>query len=37
MFYTSFNAHKVVVGKSEKKRPLGGDRCIWADNIKTDF
>jgi hypothetical protein len=30
------NAHKIVVGKPERKRPLGRPRRRWEDNIKTD-
>ena len=29
--------HKVLVGKPERKRPLGRPRCRWEDNIKMDF
>jgi hypothetical protein len=29
--------YKVLVGKSERKRPLGRPRCGWEDNIKTDL
>jgi len=29
--------HRVLVGKSEGKRPLGIPRRRWEDNIKTDF
>ena len=29
--------HKVLVGKSEGKRPLGRPRRRWEDNIKMDF
>jgi hypothetical protein len=28
--------HKILVGKSEGKRPLGGPRRGWEDNIKMD-
>jgi hypothetical protein len=28
------NAYRVLVGKSERKRPLGRPRCKWKDNIK---
>jgi hypothetical protein len=28
------NAYRILVGKSEGKRPLGTPRCRWADNIK---
>jgi hypothetical protein len=29
--------HRVLVGKSEGKRPLGRPRRRWEDNIKTDI
>jgi hypothetical protein len=29
--------HRVLVGKPERKRPLGRPRCRWEDNIKMDF
>jgi hypothetical protein len=29
--------HRVLVGKSEGKRPLGKPRRRWEDNIKMDF
>ena len=29
--------HKVLVGKSEGKRPLGRPRRRWDDNIKMDL
>jgi hypothetical protein len=29
------NAHRVLVGKSGAKRPLGISRCRWEDNIKN--
>ena len=28
--------HRVLVGKPEGKRPLGGPRRRWEDNIKMD-
>jgi hypothetical protein len=31
------NAYRVLVGKPEGKRPLGGPRCEWEDNIKMDL
>jgi hypothetical protein len=31
------NAYRVLVGKSEGKRPLGRSRCRWVDNIKIDL
>jgi hypothetical protein len=27
----------VLVGKPERKRPLGRSRCRWKDNIKMDI
>ena len=29
--------HRVLVGKPERKRPLGGPRHRWEDNIKMDL
>jgi hypothetical protein len=29
--------HRVLVGKPERKRPLGRPRRRWDDNIKMDF
>ena len=29
--------HRVLVGKSEGERPLGGPRRRWEDNIKMDL
>jgi len=29
--------YSVLVGKPEGKRPLGGTRCRWEDNIKMDL
>jgi hypothetical protein len=31
------NAHKVLVGKPEGRRPLGRPRRRWVDNIKIDL
>jgi hypothetical protein len=31
------NAYRILVGKPEKKRPLGRPRCWWEDNIRTDL
>jgi hypothetical protein len=28
------NAHRILVGKTEGKRPLGRPRRMWVDNIK---
>jgi hypothetical protein len=29
--------YRVLVGKSEGKKPLGRPRCRWEDNIKNDL
>ena len=29
--------HRVLIGKPEGKRPLGGPRRRWEHNIKTDL
>jgi hypothetical protein len=29
--------YRVLVGRPERKRPLGRPRCRWEDNIKTDL
>jgi hypothetical protein len=31
------NAYRILVGKSEGKRSLGGPRRRWVDDIKVDF
>jgi hypothetical protein len=31
------NAYKILVGKPKEKRPLGGPRCRWVDNMKMDL
>jgi hypothetical protein len=31
------NAYRILVGKTEGKRPIGGPRCRWVDNIKMDL
>jgi hypothetical protein len=31
------NAHEILVGKPEKKRPPRRPICRWEDNIKMDF
>jgi hypothetical protein len=31
------NAYRILVGKPEGKRPLGGPRRGWEDNIKMDL
>ena len=33
----SRNAYRVLVGKPERKRPLGRPRSRWDDNIKMDL
>jgi hypothetical protein len=30
------NACRLLVGRSERKRPLGRTRCRWLDNIEMD-
>jgi hypothetical protein len=29
--------YRVLVGKAERKRPLGRPKCRWEDNIKMDL
>jgi hypothetical protein len=29
--------YRVLVGKPERKRPLGRSRCRWEENIKMDL
>jgi hypothetical protein len=31
------NAYRILVGKSEGKRPLGRPRRRWGDNVKMDL
>jgi hypothetical protein len=31
------NVYRSLVGKPERKRPLGGPRCRWVNNIKMDL
>jgi hypothetical protein len=31
------NAHRVLVGKPDRKEPLGRPMFRWKDNIKMDF
>jgi hypothetical protein len=31
------NAHRILVGKPEERRPRGKPRCRWVDNIKMDL
>jgi hypothetical protein len=33
----AMNAYRILVGKSEGKRPLGRPRHRWVDNIKMDL
>jgi hypothetical protein len=31
------NQYRILLGKSERKRPLGRPRRRWVDNIKIDL
>ena len=31
------NAHRILVGKPDGKKPLRRPRCRWDDNIKMDL
>jgi hypothetical protein len=31
------NMYTLLVGKPERKRPLGRPRCMWIDNMKIDL
>jgi hypothetical protein len=31
------NVYRLLVGRSEGKRPLGRPRCMWMNNIKVDL
>jgi hypothetical protein len=31
------SAYRILVGKSERKRPLRRQRCRWEDNIRMDL
>jgi hypothetical protein len=31
------NAYRILMGKAEKKRPLGRPKWRWVDNIKMDI
>jgi hypothetical protein len=31
------NAYRILVGKSDGKRPLGRPRRRWVDNVKMDL
>jgi hypothetical protein len=33
----NWNAHRILVGKPEGKRPLGRPRHSWVDNIRMDL
>jgi hypothetical protein len=33
----SRNAYRMLVGKTEGKRPVGRPRCKWVNNIKMDL
>ncbi|KAJ4428247.1 hypothetical protein ANN_24264 [Periplaneta americana] len=35
--YFQYLLYRVLVGRSEGKRPLGSLRCRWEDNIKMDL
>jgi hypothetical protein len=35
--WTKRNAYRVLAGKTERKRPLGRQRCKWVDNITMDL
>jgi hypothetical protein len=35
--YEKRNTYKVLMGKPERKRPLGRYRCSWEDNIKINL
>jgi len=37
MYGESRSVYRILVGKSEGKRPLGRPRRIWEDNIKMDL
>jgi hypothetical protein len=30
-------AYRILVGKPERRRPLGRPRCRWVNNIKMDL
>jgi hypothetical protein len=32
-----WNVYRWLVGKPEPKRPLGGTRCRWVNNIRMDL
>jgi hypothetical protein len=31
------NAYRSLMGKPERKKPLGRPRCRWVDNVKMDL
>jgi hypothetical protein len=31
------NAYRILMGRPERKRPLGRPRCRWVDNIKMNL
>jgi hypothetical protein len=31
------NAYRILVGKPERKRPLGIPKCRWVDNSELDL
>jgi hypothetical protein len=31
------NVYRILMGKTERKRPLGRPKRRWVDNIKTDL
>jgi hypothetical protein len=31
------NAYRILLGKPERKRPLGKPRCRWEDNIRMNL
>jgi hypothetical protein len=31
------DAYRILVGRSERRRPLGRPRCRWVDNVKMDI
>jgi len=35
--WKKIGVHRVLVGKPEGKRPLGGPRQRWEENIKMDL
>jgi hypothetical protein len=37
MWHLCGSTYRVLVGKTEEKRPLGRHRCRWEVNIKIDL